>query len=305
MSGEDDKQAADAPSVVRSDGEDAAQGYAAAEVQAGSRTPTVEMFRVQVTDPRRAPTMRREDLLKGSGPRAPEQTTLPEAREAGVDAPMARPPTKMQPLHFDAEFLAELRQRGAEGGSNPRAEEGRSGGGEEVREETKSASPWVKEAGAAPIPHSEMPSGHAPPPAPEASRGSAAGGRRRLGKGVVVAGIVAGLALFAVLRATLPRPSGEPVVPAASKAAGTTAMGSTVPGTAASTASNAAEVESSGPAVPEASTAAPVSTGRAPGKIKRPPALEAPHDAAVMTTIPAVTHPAPTSTSGRIAGGEG
>ena len=182
------------PRVARSDGEDEARAYAEAEVPEPSLTPTMEMDRVQVVDPRRAPTMRREDMFKGSAPRAPEQTAPSAPAAPGVDAPLGLPGNKLQPLLFDQEFLEELRRK--------RAEAGEGKDPEEKAHETPGNSPWSREAQPAePVKASALPSSFGPRPVPDAPAGEKPGGtparkRWRATTAITVALAAVGVALL-------------------------------------------------------------------------------------------------------------
>jgi hypothetical protein len=206
MSGKNETQEAPGPTVVRSGGEDASHGYVEAEVPGETHSPTMEMDRVQVTDPRRAPTVRRGDMFKGAGPRAPEQTVLRAAKAPGIEAPMGRPATKMQVLVLDEEFRDELRRKRAElgGGGEEEgagaAEAGESGGageeekGEEDKGEAKPASPWTKDAGepvrAGALPAS-IPLREQPAPAGEEPAGEGARGRSKSTAAMIALAVVA------------------------------------------------------------------------------------------------------------------
>jgi hypothetical protein len=336
MSGKrDDKQAKPpTPSVVRSDGEEAAQGYVEAELPEQPRSPTMEMERVHFTDPRRAPTMRREDMLKdigrkAAGPRAPGQKALKPANDPGVEAPDARPATKMQALHFDEDLLAEMRQKlaaprgegsaesaptGAPAEAANDAEPMPAGAGVDSDEEKsgpKPASPWSKDAAAGePVRQSALPSSLRPrdTPAPEGGgekpERAPAGERGWTARALVVALVVVAVALALRAAFTSPRttepgnatqhPSPKPTLTAA--------------GPTERPAPNAAQAPSAEPqaAPPPIATgtasAAPVTSSAAERHPAPKPssAIEDPYDAAVtplpaMTAEPAAPTTAPTA----------
>jgi hypothetical protein len=117
--GKDEKRGRAVPlSIVKSAGEAEAKGFVEAELPDEPVHPTMEMDRVQVVDPRHSPTLPRIELRKVSGPRAPEQMTKPEAAGA-VQAPLARPATKMQPIRIDPEMLITLSRQAAEKAARP------------------------------------------------------------------------------------------------------------------------------------------------------------------------------------------
>ena len=186
-----------APAVVRSDGEGAARAYVEAEVPEEPRCPTMEMDRVRIVDPRRAPTMRREDMVKGGGPRAPEQMAVPAAKAPGVEAPMGRPATKMQVLKLDEEFLEELRQKKAEAGDGVEAPQRltdpmppKAPVQAEENGEARPASPWTKDAPEAVLVRaSALPSSLRPREVEEVVAQGATPGRSR-GAVVIVGAIV-------------------------------------------------------------------------------------------------------------------
>jgi hypothetical protein len=313
MGGKDDKKARgqdDAPpSIVKTAGEPAAAAFVEAEVPEEPVHPTMEMDRVQVLDPRRAPTMRRIDILKGSGPRDPDQMKLPQPK-GPVEAPMERPATKMQPIRIDPEFLAELSVKAAEKAarpSNPDAAARVSSPDEvtlerttqpmqkpapaavtpvAVDEEDQPKSPWVNEA-AAPIAAMELPSALAPvsspEPAPvsEKAAGEPPSGSRTLRVMIALAVIaLLGFAAFQLMPKTR-APDRAAAVPAPS-----------------ATATGSPEPEKSGasapPPVPSVPAAPPAVTGEPDGGLnvapptppqgtapkKARPAGEDPYDAA-------------------------
>jgi hypothetical protein len=333
---EGEKPAAPAQGVLRSEGEDAAQAYAEAEAPQASLTPTVEMFRVHVLDPRRAPTMRREDMFKGSGPRAPEVTVLKAAAAPSVEAPLGRPANKMQPLHFDPEFLAELRRMRPVGEGEAGPEE-KVGSEEKAHEgpEAAGASPWSKEAAPSEVVRgSALPSSFGPrnedAPASEEPARTPVRERSRATMAITVALVVgAGVVVWVstsghttesgssgpAMAATMTTavPSVREVVPPPAQPA----VPEPVAPPKASATSTATAVPSSPPphTVPKASSepvdpypdvvvkpipTATVAPSAVPAVAPTVPPAAVPKAPATATTA----RPAPVSTSGRVVGGE-
>jgi hypothetical protein len=316
---EDDK-----PAVARSDGEDEARAYAEAEVPEPSLTPTMEMDRVQVVDPRRAPTMRREDMLKASGPRAPEQTAPSAPATPGVEAPLGLPGNKLQPLLFDQEFLEELRRKRAEAG------EGKDLDPEEKAHETPGNSPWSREAPPAePVRASALPSSFAPRPAPDATAGEKPARKRSTATTAITVALAAvGVALLVLASTrTHTTESGSPR-PATAATATATATATTVapavpevvtpprPPPVEPAAPPAASATSAAAAALPGARVVPATPTKASSEAEDPyPDGVKPIPAAVRSAAPVVVptkapptatsaHPAPVSTVGKLVGGE-
>ncbi|WP_437620925.1 hypothetical protein [Sorangium sp. So ce1151] len=125
-----DGEAPGVPRAIQSQGEDAARAYAVGEVAPRPLSPTLEMERVHIEDPRRVPPPL-ADARRGSGARNPAQRApLADVGAPSVSMPEGLPVTKRQPIVIDSELLAEWHggRAGAEGEGGERAGGGERGG---------------------------------------------------------------------------------------------------------------------------------------------------------------------------------
>lgn len=231
--GKDERRARAVPlSIVKSAGEAEAKGFVEAELPDEPVHPTMEMDRVQVVDPRHSPTLPRIELRKVSGPRAPEQMTKPEPAGA-VQAPLARPATKMQPIRIDPEMLMNLSRQAAEkaarpstpGAPPPEVREMSAQERDDAEEVTEdritqpmrpkstpapaleiigAASPWTTEAAVVKVAASALPSSRAPSTGPATASekpvsGASQGGRVLRVMVPLAVLVVLGFAVFQVI----------------------------------------------------------------------------------------------------------
>jgi hypothetical protein len=90
--------------ILRSNGEPAARAHAIATVPPPAAMPLGETERVEITDPRRTPTLR-DDRPRGPGPRDPDQKEWRAPKPPSVELPDGRPIMKAQRIYIDDELL--------------------------------------------------------------------------------------------------------------------------------------------------------------------------------------------------------
>jgi hypothetical protein len=100
--------------LIRSNGEPSARGYAFASVRPSTPEPPSPAERVVLVHPARTPTLTGSRV--GTGPRNPDQKVWPPPAPPGIELPDGRPLTKAQRFRIDPELIAQWdREAAAEG----------------------------------------------------------------------------------------------------------------------------------------------------------------------------------------------
>ena len=293
------------PVVVKSAGEAVARGFVEVDIDEGPVHPTLEMERVQISDPRRSPTLRRIDIAKGTGPRAPDEV-VKRGPAGPVEMPLERPATKMQVVKIDRDLLAELSMKAASvDGAPGEVEQDRetqpmtavAPAAKAEAEPEKGASPWAAEAAVVPIAAGDLPSSHAPVSSPvvePVAKSEKPAGPR--GRTTTVLGVLALVGVLVLLVMAVkdggPR-SKEPVaVPATGMASATAAGSATATATATATDGGGAD-DGAAPAMSSAGVEPSVPPGASLGSVPPKPkaTIDDPYDAAPPPSPPKTSSP--------------
>jgi hypothetical protein len=282
MAKQNDPPSATGADTLKTGGEAAARGYAAADVPAATLCPTMEMDKVRILPPTQTPTVKLGDLANPTGPRDPDAKTKPKPKPP-VELPEGRPTTAMQVIEIDPELLVELTRRQAEREAHDAATPGHD-------------APWVQETGTT---TTADPPTASTPAAPNHAAATARPTKTIFGMAILAVALL--VAVVAVTRTREPR-GPQNVTPAAktstiaTASAAPTAIPSTTAAPTATTAPLATASASAGPRAP-----APVATARARAAATRDPYDEVTAPASTASPAP-MPSPAKTATTAPTAG---